>query len=102
MAFPTSEDARKWLALRDTDPAAFAQLPARAQDMAQMYADMEAAREHRPAEKFGDPRRDPRSEELLALRDSDSKDDQARFRALPDRTRDELQAYEDVTRGRNG
>lgn len=94
MGFPNEVEASRWLALRDDDPAAFAALHPRAQEIAQDYADIQAAHEHRPPEKWS--RRHEQKDGLLALRDSKEAADRDRFAALPDRTRDELQVYEDV------
>lgn len=98
MSFPSAADARRWLALRDTDPIAWAALHPRAREMAQDYDDAVAAQEHRPAESWS--RRDERSDELLTLRDGDE-EARKRFLALPDHVRDKLQTYEDVV-GRPG
>ncbi len=94
MGFPTPADARRWLELRDTDPAAFAALHPMAQEIAQDYDDRQAARDRRPTQPWA--RRDERSDQLLALRDSDRQEDRDRFSALPGHVIDELVTYEDV------
>ena len=98
MSFPSDADALRWLELKRTNPVAYDALPERAKEMAVMAEDMQAAREHRPAERWS--RRDDESDRLLTLRDGD---DEARkqWAALPDHVRDRVLLYEDVV-GRSG
>lgn len=93
MALLDDEQAEKWLALREKDPAAFAALPAKAQDLAQLHADMVKARARQPLREVAP---DKRADAMLALRDSKFESDRKRFAALPDRVRDQLGLYEDV------